>query len=265
MQIFPSDVPIDRQAGRRRERPFPGWPEGPAISHVPVRRIIRRASAISNGITRSYKHPDDDVAAIPAESDNELIFVMLAELDPCVDFVVSQPTTFAYTVDGRVREHTPDFALLRCGEAELHEVKTSRALEDATILSRLTAVQRHVSSWSDWSYLVTASTELRCHPLLANARRLWRHHRRCWTDLQRLAVLDLLRVSDRTAADVVASLSASSSDPPSVRQLLSLAAGCEIFIDLSVAPGEASLLRYPDPLALPPSLLPSRPPQEFAA
>ncbi|MBN8830195.1 MAG: hypothetical protein J0G94_06095, partial [Sphingomonadales bacterium] len=60
---------------------------------------------------------------IECESDHEAHFAILAELDPNVTHIFSQPFQWSHWFEGRKRQHWPDFALVVAGQAEIHEVK----------------------------------------------------------------------------------------------------------------------------------------------
>lgn len=267
MELVSGSTRSASSAGTEDEFPQPHqiWPVGPEISHQPLRNVVRRSSAISNGRFRTYKHPTSSTIMTDGESDNELLFLRFAEMDPTVTVVVAQATRLMPHVAGVGFEHVPDFAIIRLGAAELVEVKSDRAIEDPAIRRRLTASAQYVAAWPDWSYLVTTGSMLREHPLLEAVTDLWRCHRRTWTDLQRRAVLDLLGRRDMSIADVVAELATSmSNEAPTIKQVLSLAAGGEVFIQLEGEIGEASTVRFPDPHALPPTITPSIAPKDLA-
>ncbi|MCU6455433.1 hypothetical protein LPN01_15230 [Sphingomonas sp. A2-49] len=254
---------IDFLLGSGRDR---SWPDGPEISHVPLRKVISRASHISNGRFRSYKHPTSDVAMIDAESDGELLFLRFAEMDPNVEAIVSQPTRLVPHVEGVAFDHVPDFALIADGRAQIHEVKSGRWYDDPMVRSRLVAAAEYVEGWPDWDYLVAPSSSLYDHPKLAAVTDLWRRHRRIWTKLQRRAILDHLVRRDAIIADVAAALAIPMGDhAPSERHILSLAAGGQIFINLDHPVGPTSMIRFPDQQALPPTLLPSIRPEPLRA
>jgi hypothetical protein len=241
---------------------FPGWPNGPRISNLPIRKMMLQSKVNNDGYQRSYKHPLDEIAMIDGDSDNELDFLMFAEVDPTVSFIISQPTKITFAIEDRIVSHVPDYALIRAGAAEIHEIKSSFNLGRPDIRSKVIAASRHIDNWSDWSYFVTSSESLRKSPLRKSITDLWRHHRRNYSDLLLQGVLDILKQGPALAADICSAIGAHHESMP-ITQLLSMAAGCRIFIDLEGPVGPSSVLRYPDQLALPNSLLPCLRPTEM--
>jgi hypothetical protein len=234
---------------------FPGWPQGPRISNLPIRRMRRRSKINSDGCHRSRKHPLSDLAMIDADSDAELDFLMFAEVDPCVTFIVAQPTRLTFAHDGRIVSHLPDFAILRGARAEIVEVKGARAVTQSKVSALLEAAHTHVENWSEWSYVATSTTMLLADPCRPAVEALWRHLRRNFDDRQLRAVLDTLSRAPRPIADVVCAL-APYPNAPSQDQILSMAATNSIWIDFCTPIGPQSLVRHPDPQALPDSILP---------
>lgn len=231
---------------------------------MPIRRMSSQAKVNSDGYQRSYKHPLDAVAMIDAESDNELTFLMFAEVDPTVSFIVAQPTRLTFTHADRIASHFPDYALIRRGAAELHEIKSSSRLERSDTINRLIAAGRHVENWTAWSYFVTGSAHLLEHPSRDHVQDLWRHHRRNYNDLQLRAVLDVLGTGEKKIADLLTAMT-SMATPLTEQGILSMAAGCRLFIDMAAPIGIESYVRRPDMDGLPASLLPSVRPEEIVA
>lgn len=234
---------------------FPGWPTGPRISHLPIRRMRRRSKINSDGCQFSRKHPLRDCAMIDADSDAELDFLMFAELDPCTTFIVAQPTRLTFANGDRVASHVPDFAIIRNGCAEIIEVKGILAASKPSVQALLASAERYVTNWPDWRYLATTTTLL-----LQDRRRpaveiLWRHLRPNYSDLQVRAVRDLLARTPMMLGDVMSALF-NTADAPSYQQLLSMAATARIWIDFESPIGPHSLVRHPDPNELPDSILP---------
>ena len=241
------------------------WPPGLEISLEPLRAVISRSSAISNGTFRTNKHPSGVCTYSAAESDNELLFLMYAEMDPNVTHVATQPTRLFGHVDGKAFTHIPDFAVLFVDrQAELQEVKSDRAYAKSSVRRRLASAARHAEA-NGWQYYVATSSDLRNDPRRENVDDLWRRHRRIYTTAHKLAVESLLMSRDMIAADVLSILgSRMGVNAPNLQQLLSLAANGAIFINLEWPVGEESILRFPDPKALPPRLLPTRRPADDA-
>lgn len=239
------------------------WPPGLEISGTPLRRVISRSSAISNGTFRTNKHPAGVCTYAAGESDNELLFLMFAEMDPNVTHVAAQPTALFGEADGKRFSHIPDFAVLLVGgKGEIQEVKSDRAYKKSTVRRRLLEAARHAEA-NGWQYHVATASDLRTDPRRENIADLWRRHRRIYTAAQQMAVASLLMKRDMIAADLVRALERRmGTAAPTLQQLLSLAANGAIFINLEGPVGEESLLRFPDPKALPPRLLPTRRPAD---
>jgi hypothetical protein len=236
------------------------WPAGLDISNVPLRKVVTRACAHTNGTSRTHKHPDHEVTFIPGDSPNELLFIRFAEVDPNVIAIAAQPTRVVGRDASGTFSHIPDFALVVRGEGEIVEVKSDKSYAQTETRERLTAAAEYVDS-TGWTYFVALRSDLFEHPLVDRVQDLWRECRRPYSALQRLAVRDLLHKNPMCIADVRRRLEPRlGSKTPSFEVVLSLAARGEVFIDLSAPIGEHSTIRYPDEQAMPPILLPRRRP-----
>ncbi|HEY0149160.1 MAG TPA: TnsA endonuclease N-terminal domain-containing protein [Allosphingosinicella sp.] len=239
--------------------PF-AWPTGIEISNRPLRKVVRRSCAHTNGTSRTYKHPEHELTFIQGDSIHELLFLAFAEIDPNVTAIAAQPTQIVAHLNGKPFSHIPDFAVVVAGAGEIVEVKPDRAYADLTLRRRLAAAAEFVDS-TGWTYRVALAGDLHQHPLREQVDDLWRRHRRTYTDLQKMAVHEAVGFGEKPVADVqrqtAGRLGASA---PSLEHILSMAANAQIFIDLSRPIGEHSLVRYPDRQAMPPILLPRRRP-----
>jgi hypothetical protein len=240
------------------------WPIGLEISAVPLRKVIRRSSAISNGTFRTYKHPDFEVTHIAGESPNELLLLPFLEVDPNVKTILSQPTVLHPELDGASFTNTPDYAVHMGHAAAMVEVKGARQYARLEIKLRLLACARYVEA-AGYDYVVTTGADLRGSAIRHAVDDLWTFHRRTYTALQLDSTLAMLRYCDMRVGDVVALLERALPGHQHVfTHVLSMAAGCRIFIDLDpkAEVGPDSIVRFPDPRAMPPILFPFRRPAD---
>lgn len=236
------------------------WPPGIEISPVPVRRTIHRSSAISNGYNRTNLHLGGRPGFIAGESTAELLFLMLAELDPNVAAVAAQPVTMWPELDGNLFKTTPDFAVLVNGKGEIHEGKADRAYAKTKVRRRLAATARHVER-SGWKFNVATTGDILNDPRFERVEDVWRRFRSNFDRLHEIAVIDAVGTAEISIADTLRRLRSSmGADAPTFEQILSLAANKRVFIEYEAPIGPASIIRYPDPAALPRSLLPRRHP-----
>lgn len=249
---------LSRATACRRD--FPGWPPGPEISNLPLRRMGGRSKVNSDGCQRSYKHPLATVSMIDGDSDGELDLLSFAEVDPTVSFIVAQPTRLVFTDGPRIVTHVPDYAIIRNGRAELYEAKGSRALDDPAVEARLARAADHVENWPDWSYLLVGRDALLNSPLRGAVDSVWRHHRRSWRDAQLRCALDALGPGSMRAADLVIAL-ADVDEPPTLGNVLSMVAGCRLHADMASGVGPELRVRRPDLATMPESIIPCRRPE----
>lgn len=202
------------------------------ISTTPVRKVIRRSSAISNGTFRTYKHPSKAAAFVPGESNNELAFLRFAEMDPSVTLILAQPTVLEATHEGKIVFHVPDYAIRLSGRRTFVEAKGARAFADPKLRRRLDAFAL-AAARGGWDYLVVVGTDLMNSAAWRHVDSLWRSHRRIYDEAQLVAVTNLLHSRAMPIGEAVDILRASMADAaPEARHILSMAAGNRILIDV---------------------------------
>lgn len=238
------------------------WAPGIAISDVPLRKVVRRSSAINNGWDRTNKNPNGFCGG---ESNGELEFMMVANMDPNVTVIRPQPCTEPFWHDGKRRHMTPDFAIIECADSLLFEVKSRRQYAKPHLAERLAAFGAMIEA-RGWPFFVTLKEDILDDPRYPNVRDVWRRFRPSFNDQQRMAVQDTVWTRERSIADVLAEITSSmGGHAPRFEDVLSLAANGHIFIDLDTPIGIGSIIRAADREALPRSLLPRRRPADDLA
>lgn len=233
------------------------WAPGIDISMTPVRRVVGRSAQTNNGWHRSGKHP---LGYLPGESPPELTFLMFAELDPNVTLMTAQPQKIPFSFDDRLCEHVPDFAVMEAGESLIFEVKSERQYEKVELKRRLRAAARSIEA-RGWPYYVVLMGDMLSHPLYSNIDDLWRRHRRNYSDLQKMAVENIVISGVDRVRDIVREVERSYGiDPVEDRHVLSMAANGALFIDLAGPVGPDSRVRMPDMQELPDPFIPRRRP-----
>lgn len=136
------------------------------------------------------------------ESRLELGRLILADFDPAVRVIVSQPFLLEAPVDGRARRHVPDFLLLRGEEVVVVNVKPRDRLAKARVRATLDWANELLER-RGWRTEVWSGTDLH---LLANVRFLAGFRRSGLFDADLLA--DVARAAPgRTVAEAEAVLS----------------------------------------------------------
>ncbi len=239
------------------------WAPGISISSVPLRKVVRRSSAITNGWERTTKNP---IGYCAGESRGELYFTMLANIDPNVTAIMPQPCTEPFLDEtGRLRRMTPDFAVIERGDSILFEVKSERQYRKAGMVERLAAFGAAIEA-RGWPFHVTLKEDILSDPRHPNVLDVWRRLRPSFTHLQKLAVENAVGTCERLIADVLRDLAASmGGEAPKLENIVSLAANGLIFIDMEAPIGEESVIRAADQAALPAPLLPRRRPADDIA
>lgn len=234
------------------------WAPGIPISAVPLRKVVRRSSAITNGWHRTSKNP---MGFCAGESRGELDFMMFAEMDPNVTAVMPQPCVIPFSDGARLRRHFPDFAVMERSESIIFEAKSRRQYLKPDLQRRLRAAARSVEA-RNWPYFVALREDILEDPRYPNVLDVWRRFRPSFTPIQRMAVEEAIGIGERRIADVVAGLSHMGDAAPALKDVLSLAANGHVFIDVTNPIGDASLVRVADRRALPDRLLPRRRPAD---
>jgi hypothetical protein len=111
------------------------------------------------------------------ESGIEERFAKVAQLDPGVSRLRSQPCWLRVIEAGRVRRRAPDFAVMYRGLPEIHEVKQDAECRKPEVASELMAIRAEVERHVPWRYCVSLESALLVEPLASNTDLLWRHLR----------------------------------------------------------------------------------------
>lgn len=149
------------------------WPSGITVSEMPVRRIHTRSRRRNTALVYSTL----PLGMREVESGVEERFAMVAQLDPGVSRLRSQPSWLRVAEAGRIRRRAPDFAVMYLGQAEMHEVKQDAECWDPEVASELLAVRAEVERHAPWRYSVSLESTMLAEPLVSNTNLLWRHLR----------------------------------------------------------------------------------------
>lgn len=171
------------------------WPRGITVSAMPVRRIHTRSRRRNTALVYSTL----PLGMREVESSVEERFARVAQLDPGVSRLRSQPSWLRVPEGGRIRRRAPDFAVMYRGGAELHEVKQDAECWDPAVASELLAVRAEVERHPQWRYSVSLESVLLAEPLASNTDLLWRHLR----PEHQLDYELVLRVGEVVSQDVV--------------------------------------------------------------
>lgn len=98
----------------------------------------------------------DDGRVLVHESRLELARLLLADFDPQICRIYAQPFRIVARIDGRVRNHVPDYLLvMAAGTARLVNVKPAARLEDPKIVEALAwpgvLAEKHGWEYEVWS------------------------------------------------------------------------------------------------------------------
>lgn len=236
------------------------WPDGLDISLTPLRRVIRRSSVICNGWHRTRKHP---LGYLPGESQNELLLLEFAEMDPCVTKIAAQPTKIV-TADsgGRIFSHIPDYAMILCGDGVLFEAKPDDKAARPEVIERLRRSADH-AMWQGYDYRLALRGEMLNDPRRASISALWRYFRPSFDERLRLCTATLLREKRTRIADLLTSLRAIPGlTETAFEQVLSLVANGHAFFDYDAPLTPDAMIRFPDRRSLPEPLVPTRRPSD---
>jgi len=111
--------------------------------------------------------------SIPWESFNELAFLHLAELDHSVTHIFAQPIHLELQTPSGQRRHTPDFAVLRGGRVEIHEVKPDEKASQPDTQELSSAATLYVRKHGA-NYGMALASVLRAEPRYGRARSIIR-------------------------------------------------------------------------------------------
>jgi hypothetical protein len=153
-----------RQAGREHARKD-------VDTRCRTRRIPRYSSAINIRQFQSLKMQ----RAMPCESSLEFDHLFYLERDTTVAQYQVQPVTFSYLHRSRMRSYTPDVLIVRRdGSLLLREIKPQKRLENSELQETLQAI-RAACLERGIGFEVVTDRHIRCQPLLATLRTLYRH------------------------------------------------------------------------------------------
>jgi len=236
------------------------WPRGLDISLTPLRRVIRRSSIICHGWHRTVKHP---LGYLPGESQNELLVLMLAEIDPGVTAIAAQPTKITTsTSDGHLFSHIPDYAMVLDGRGLLVEAKPDDKAARPETIKRLRRAAEHAAG-GDYDYRLALRGEMLADRRMPGIEAIWRYSSPDYSEALRLRSASLLRKSRMPIHDLLDALQDTSGMAETTfEQVLSLIANGHAFFDHDTHVDEGALVRFPDRSALPETLLPSRRPRD---
>mgnify|MGYP003114774772 CR=1 FL=1 len=229
------------------------WPSNLPPSPTPLRKIVRSSSTGRNRAIKSVKAGGQ----IECESDHETKFAILAELDPNVTRIFSQPYQWHHWFEGKKRWHWPDFGLVIADRFEIHEVKELAKLhKDVEWKTRC--------DWAAWSIKQGApySVALDIHLDEPVQRRciqdLWFEYNRKVDAFLTLRIQGMLEDGPQPINLIMQSIAP---PKPEYDEILALAAQGKIYIDTSQDFSLNTLIRFPDPANLPPRLIPFYPPE----
>lgn len=206
---------------------------GLSISFRPVRKAIKRSSAVSNGTFRTYKHPLHPATFLPGRNNGELCFLRFAEMDTSVLSILAQPTFIETTFAGKVVQQIPSFAIDLAGEATIVAVVNHRSYLEKPSSMEMYAAFESAAAAAGWRYYVVTEADLADSPFLKPVSALWRNHRRIYDDLQLRAVINLTSVKSWVIQEAVAHLeTVMGSMAPEARHIYSMCAGNKVGIDL---------------------------------
>lgn len=224
------------------------WPEALTPSLKPFRRIIRGSSVRRKRAIKSIKAGK----MIECESDHEADFAILAELDPNVTKIYSQPFKWGHWFDGKPKKHVPDFALIINGAPEVHEIKELAKIHDDI-------EWKTRCDWANWcsKHGVPYSVSLDVHladPLLRRCiNDLWFEYNRKVDAFLTLRIQSLLEAGPLQIGTIIENLPP---PKPHYDELLALAAQGKIYIDPSDNFSLATFVRFPDRANPPTRLVP---------
>lgn len=225
------------------------WPSVLTPSPTPLREIVKSSSIRRKRAIKSIKAAD---GMIECESDHEADFAILAELDPNVTQIFSQPFSWSHHFDGQRKKHLPDFGLVINGTAEIHEVKElAKTHEDVEWNTRC--------GWADWCsqlgvpYSLTLDVHLEGPVQRRCISDLWFQYNRPVEAFLTLRIQSLLEACPLKIGTIIEALSP---PKPHFDELLALAAQGKIYIDATNDFSLATLVRFPDPTNPPPRLIP---------
>jgi len=158
------------------------------ISRTPIRRVITRRSRRMNGRFASKKMG----RGLVWESSNEFAFLTLAELDLDVTEIYAQPIQLTLDTPSGQRRHIPDFAIIRNGLLELHEVKPDEDANDPGILELARSATQFVAAHGAVYGLALAAT-LKAEPRLRRAQAVMRRLHDSVPDVVRMATISSLQ------------------------------------------------------------------------
>jgi hypothetical protein len=98
-------------------------------------------------------------------------YIMLLEYDPEVVWYLEQPLTISYVCNGKRREYTPDFCVLRGEQFSLVECKPSDSVEEVENQTKFEAATAWCSE-HECEFLLVTDDELNAGHRLANVRLL---------------------------------------------------------------------------------------------
>jgi hypothetical protein len=172
------------------------------------------------------------------ESRLELTRLLLADFDPAISRIFAQPLMIRAKVDGRFRQHTPDYLLIAGGELRFVAVKPQRRLEDPNVIATFAWVRKVVES-NGWTFEVASEPP---QPYFDNVRFL-AGYRRKWAisepALARLRARGLDGMSIREALHV-----AGGSEPLIRAALLHMLWTHELEADLSEVLSDRTILTH---------------------
>lgn len=136
-----------------------------------TRRIPRYSAAINVYQFQSLKMQ----RSMACESSLEFDHLFYLERDRAVARYQVQPVTVSYLHRGRMRSYTPDVLIVRRdGSLLLREVKPCKKLEKTELQEKLLAI-RAACLERGVGFEVVTDRHIRCQPLLATLRTLYRH------------------------------------------------------------------------------------------
>lgn len=223
------------------------WPAGITVSAEPVRRIHTRSRRRNTSLVYSTL----PLGMREAESQPEVRFLQVAQLDPGVSCIRAQPCWLRVLEEGSIRRRAPDFAVMYAGRPELHEVKQDAECREPDVRSELLAIRDEVERHPRWRYSVSLESALLAEPLRSNTDTLWRallpENEVDW-DL-RLRTGDILDAGPIAAAELIELTRRPDAGPSgdgSWQNLLAMIAGRHFHFDVAESLTPDSLIWSPN-------------------
>lgn len=139
-------------------------------TQVGERKVVTRSKKQHNGYFPSQK----PASLIPYESVLERDQLFLAEVDPSVTEIRTQPFALDLELGDRIVRHYPDLLLAGADEQAVTEVKAAEKAEKPHYQALFEAARDKVNRYG-YEYLVMTEREIRRQPRLNNCKFIFKH------------------------------------------------------------------------------------------